>query len=137
MKKTNFFRPFLIRVLTLTTLLVGVHGLQIRSARAASESEILERMKVRAVQIVQAKDAGKIGERPDGLLGLVKSNADAATQRMVDDENADRQSIYASRASQQGQSLDVFMRVMGDSRIDQEKSGRFVQKTDGSWHKKR
>jgi len=67
----------------------------------------------------------------------VKSNADAATQRMVDDENADRQSIYASRASQQGQSLDVFMRVMGDSRIDQEKSGRFVQKTDGSWHKKR
>ena len=28
------------------------------------------------------------------------------------------------------------MRVMGDSRIDNEKPGRFVQKFDGNWTKK-
>ncbi|MBU6376533.1 MAG: DUF1318 domain-containing protein [Bdellovibrionales bacterium] len=105
--------------------------------RASSEAETLERMKNRAAQVVQAKDAGKVGERPDGLLGVVKGDVDAATRKIVDDENSDRQSVYTGRAAQQGQSLDVFMRVMGDSRIDQEKSGRFIQKVDGSWHKKR
>lgn len=135
MNKIYSLRPF-FRTLALTFLILLGGSMQVRSV-LAGESDTLERMKARVAQIVQAKDAGKIGERPDGLLGLVKPNTDDATQKLLDEENADRQSIYSSRASQQGQSLEVFMRVMGDSRIDQEKSGRFIQKSDGSWQKKK
>ena len=101
----------------------------------AGSEDVLQRMKARVALVVKAKESGKVGEKPDGLLGVVKGS-DEGIQRLVDEENADRKAVYSERAGEQGQDLEVFMRVMGDTRIDQEKSGRFIQKTDGSWLKK-
>ncbi|MEO5667065.1 MAG: YdbL family protein [Bdellovibrionota bacterium] len=93
-------------------------------------------MKDRVPTLVKAKDAGQIGEQRDGLVGLVSDSAPADIKALVADENANRKTVYEARAAEQSKDLEVFMRVMGDSRIDNEKAGRFVQKFDGSWAKK-
>jgi len=103
----------------------------------SSDVVALSAMKERVPALVKAKDAGTVGEQRDGLVGLVKESVSTpAVKTLIEEENANRKEIYSARAKEQGQDLEVFMRVMGDSRIDNEKSGRFVQNFDGSWAKK-
>ncbi len=97
----------------------------------------LESMKERLPALVEAKEAGLVGELPDGLVGLVDaSKADDKTKELVKDENKDRLEIYKSRADKAGQELPIFMKVIGEARIEKEKAGRFFKKADGSWQKK-
>jgi uncharacterized protein YdbL (DUF1318 family) len=116
--------------------LFAVFSLTPALTRAAGEDLALSAMKERVPALVKAKDAGQIGEKRDGLVGLVSESAPAAVKALVEEENKNRLEVYKARAAEQGQDLEVFMRVMGDSRVDNEKSGRFVQKFDGSWAKK-
>ena len=44
-----------------------------------------------------ARQAGKVGEKPDGYLGIV-SGADAALQKIVNDINIKRRALYAQKA---------------------------------------
>ena len=106
----------------------------------------IESMRARIPQIVELKDKGVIGERLDGYLGVVKSDADHAgaggrtstpdAQALVDSENSDRRAEYTKRASAQGQTVDVLATVLGEARIRQEKAGRMVQDASGNWVKK-
>jgi uncharacterized protein YdbL (DUF1318 family) len=97
----------------------------------------LAAMKARVPALVKAKEAGIVGEQQDGLVGLIDaSKADEEVKKLVAAENADRMKIYRERASEQSQELGVFMKVMGEARIEAEKAGRFVQSSDGSWKKK-
>jgi uncharacterized protein len=107
------------------------------SRASGVETVALSAMKERVPELVQAKESGAVGEKRDGLVGLVnESSASAAVKALVEDENKNRRAVYEARAKEQNKDLEVFMRVMGDSRIDNEKPGRFVQKFDGSWTKK-
>lgn len=94
----------------------------------------LDSMRSRAPQIVELKDKGVIGEQADGFLGVVKSEGNA--QSVVDSENRDRKEEYQKRATAQGQSLDVFSKVLGEARLRQEKAGRMIKGADGNWTKK-
>ena len=117
--------------------LFAVFSLSPAISQAAGEDALaLSAMKERVPVLVKAKDAGHVGEKRDGLVGIVSDSAPATAKTLVDEENKNRTEVYSARAKEQGQDLEVFMRVMGDSRIDNEKSGRFVQKFDGSWAKK-
>ena len=91
-------------------------------------------MRARIPQVVKLKDSGHIGEKRDGLLGVVKSSPEAS--KVVAEENKDRLEVYKTRASSQGHPLPTFMKVMGDERIKKEKSGRYIQDAAGSWKKK-
>lgn len=97
----------------------------------------LAAMKARVPDLVKAKEAGLIGEQQDGLVGLVNgAKADAQLLKLIADENEDRLQIYKTRSTEQSQAINVFMKVMGEARIESEKKGRFFQSTDGSWKKK-
>lgn len=107
-------------------------------SRAAGVDAIaLSAMKERVPELVRAKESGAVGEKRDGLVGLVnESSASTAAKALIEEENKNRRTVYEARAKEQGKDLEVFMRVMGDSRIDNEKPGRFIQKFDGTWSKK-
>ena len=94
----------------------------------------LASMRARVPQIIALKDKGVIGEKLDGLLGVVKASSKAKS--VVKAENKDRLSVYKKRAKKGGTSLPTFMKVMGEERIKKEKPGRFIQNAQGSWVKK-
>jgi len=89
----------------------------------------LESMTARVPQIVDLKSSGAIGEQADGYLGVVKPNAQA--EQLVAAENADRKKVYEERSRAQGQSLDVFCKVMGQARQQKEPSGRWIKSPSG------
>ncbi len=94
----------------------------------------LESMKARVPKLVALKDAGLVGEKRDGMVGVVKSGADAAS--VVAAENKDRLEVYQARAKESGVALPAFMKVMGEERTKRESSGRFIQNDRGDWTKK-
>lgn len=94
----------------------------------------LDAMRARVPELVELKDKGAVGEQLDGLLGVV--NASGSADAVVRAENADRLSVYKDRAKSQGVDLTTFMKVMGEERIKQEKSGRYVQDAQSRWIKK-
>lgn len=94
----------------------------------------IDAMRARVPQVVELKEKGAIGEKLDGLLGVV--NGAGGADSVVQSENADRLSVYKDRAKSQGVDLATFMKVMGEERIKQEKSGRYVQDAQGQWTKK-
>ena len=94
----------------------------------------IETMRARAPKIVELKDKGFIGEQADGFLGVVEDKEGAAA--LVAEENADRRNVYTERAKSQGQSLEVFMAVLGGGKMRQEPSGRFIRDSSGKWQKK-
>lgn len=95
----------------------------------------LESMRARVPRIIELKDQGTVGEKLDGLLGVVSSSGEA--QSVVTAENADRLEVYKERAKQGSVGLETFMKVMGDERIAKEKPGRMVQDKQGNWTKKK
>ncbi len=97
----------------------------------------LDSMKARLPELVKAKEDGIVGEQPDGLVGIVDpAKASAEIKAIVKAENNDRLDIYKKRAEKSGQDYAVFIKVIGEARIEKEKSGRYFKKMDGSWDKK-
>ncbi len=94
----------------------------------------IESMKQRAPKLAEIKDQGFIGEKPDGLVGLVKPNSEV--EALVTAENDDRMEIYRERAAQGGHPLATFMKVMGEARIKNEKPNRYVMNGNGEWVRK-
>lgn len=94
----------------------------------------LEAIKARLPKLVELKDQGLLGEQPDGLVGVIKSTPEA--EEIARAENKDRMAVYNERAAAQGQSVETLMRVLGEARIRQEKTGRQFKDASGSWVKK-
>ncbi|MEE4175482.1 MAG: YdbL family protein [Xanthomonadales bacterium] len=89
-----------------------------------------------AAALDQAKADGWIGEKPDGYLGLVRSDAPADVQALVRDVNAKRKARYQQIASQQGAPLAEVEKVGGQTAIDKTRAGHYVMDTSGRWRKK-
>lgn len=53
-----------------------------------------------------ARQAGYIGERPDGYVALVDSNAPGSVRQLVDEINAQRRAAYQNIANQTGVPVD-------------------------------
>ena len=71
-------------------------------AMAESKDAVTARMKQRFPQLASAKDAGKIGETPQGFAEAVKPEfaKEAAVARLIAEENADRKELYAILAKE-------------------------------------
>lgn len=82
-----------------------------------------------------ARAAGLIGERPDGLVGLVAA-ASPAVESLVKDINSRRLSQYQEIARRTGTSLPAVQAVAGEKAIQQAPSGSFVMDDKGGWRRK-
>lgn len=79
-----------------------------------------------------ARSAGKVGEQPDGYLGIVGA-ADPALQRVVDDINIKRRAVYAEKAKENGATLEAYALTAGCQAIARTTAGEKYRAPDGSW----
>ena len=79
-----------------------------------------------------ARSAGKIGEQPDGYLGIVGA-ADPALQRVVDDINIKRRAVYAEKAKENNATLEAYALTSGCIAVAATKPGEKYRAPDGSW----
>ncbi|HYD32435.1 MAG TPA: YdbL family protein [Azospirillaceae bacterium] len=86
-------------------------------------------------RLAQAKQAGLVGEKPDGLAGVV-AGASADVQALVDRINAERLQRYKQVARENGTSVDKVMAVAGARLIERTPAGQYVMAPSGRWVKK-
>ncbi len=79
-----------------------------------------------------AREGGRVGEQPDGYLGIV-GNADPALQRLVDDINIKRRAIYAEKAKEKKTTLEAYALTSGCEAIARTTPGEKYQAPDGTW----
>ena len=83
-----------------------------------------------------AKQAGQVGERPDGLVGVVSGSAPADMVALVDRVNAERLARYEEIAASTGSTLDAVQAVAGAQLIDRTPAGQYIMTAAGKWMKK-
>ena len=89
-----------------------------------------------AISLDDAKAAGYVGERTDGLLGLVRSDAPADIKQLVQSVNAKRKQSYANIAKKNGTTVAAVASLAGEKAIARTKPGNFIQDASGRWVKK-
>ncbi len=87
-----------------------------------------------ALDLQQAKQQGYVGERLDGLVGVVRTVSEV--EIIVNDVNRKRLGKYQEIAQRTGTSLTVVQSRAGQLNIERTESGHYVQLADGSWRKK-
>ena len=80
-------------------------------------------------------EAGTVGERIDGLLGVVGS-ADAQTVRKVQEVNNKRRALYERVAQETGTTISQVARVTGEKQIAKLSSGQHYMDEAGNWKRK-
>jgi hypothetical protein len=79
-----------------------------------------------------AREAGLVGERIDGYLGIV-GRATPELQRIVDDINIKRRAVYARKAQQNNATIEEYALTSGCQAIARTEPGEKYQAPDGSW----
>ncbi|MCW2243328.1 YdbL family protein [Azospirillum canadense] len=84
--------------------------------------------------LADAKAAGQIGERPDGLVGAV-TGAPASAAQLADQVNAQRMARYQDIAKSNGTSVDKVQALAGQQLIERTPAGLYVLSA-GRWVRK-
>jgi uncharacterized protein YdbL (DUF1318 family) len=85
----------------------------------------------------QARAAGIVGERPDGLLGLVDPNAPASVKSLVQSINAQRLLKYQDLAKKQNVPVEQVGAIAGEKTISERvKPGWYYMDSSGNWVQK-
>lgn len=79
-----------------------------------------------------ARAEGKVGEQPDGYLGIVGA-PNPALQRLVDDINIKRRAVYAEKARENNATLEAYALTAGCQAIARTSPGEKYKAPDGSW----
>lgn len=79
-----------------------------------------------------ARAEGKVGEQPDGYLGIVGA-PNPALQRLVDDINIKRRAVYAEKARENNATLEAYALTAGCQAIARTSPGEKYRAPDGSW----
>lgn len=88
-----------------------------------------------ALTVDAAKQQGLVGERPDGMLGIVASgNPEVST--LVDTTNAERLAKYQAIAAKNGTELEQVKTLAGKKLIESAGSGEYIMTAGGGWQKK-
>lgn len=87
-----------------------------------------------AMTLDEAKAKGLVGEQLDGYLGLVVQNSEA--EKVIEDVNARRKSLYQKLAKKNGVSLDVVAKLAAEKAAEKTQSGHYIQNMAGEWVKK-
>ncbi|HND62073.1 MAG TPA: YdbL family protein [Opitutaceae bacterium] len=123
--KSTLFRLF---------LLVCSLGLMLPALRAEDLGTVKARMNQRLGNIDHLKASGSIGENLRGYLEMRDGSGSAAA--VVSAENADRETVYAAIAKQTGSSSETVGRARARQIAAGSAPGVWLQREDGSWHKK-
>lgn len=79
-----------------------------------------------------ARAAGKIGEQPDGYLGIVGA-ADKTLQDLVNDINIKRKAVYTEKAAENKATIEAYALTAGCQAIARTTPGEKYMAPDGSW----
>lgn len=82
-----------------------------------------------------AKNAGYVGEKVDGTLGIVRADAPQDVQALVEEINEKRLASYREIAAKNGIPLEAVAHEAGKKLISRTESGHWVQ-ANGVWIKK-
>lgn len=126
MKHSHLFRLLFL----ITASLIGA-----TLVRAENLGAVKARIEQRLASVDALKDRGVIGENNRGFVE-VRGNAAAADQRIVADENADRQTVYAAIAAQSRESADAVGRARAHKIAASARPGQWIQDAGGAWKKK-
>ncbi len=85
--------------------------------------------------LAAAKTAGQIGERPDGLVGVVPG-APPLVEAVAAEVNAQRLARYRQIAQSNGTALDKVQAVAGQQLVERTPAGQFVMTPAGQWLRK-
>ncbi len=88
-----------------------------------------------AIELDTAKAQGLVGEKPDGLLGIVGAPT-GELQALVSDVNTRRMAVFRDIAAKNGQGLAAVQAVSGDEFISRTPRGQYVMDSTGHWTKK-
>jgi hypothetical protein len=88
-----------------------------------------------AADLDKAKQAGQIGERADGYLGLVMESAPSDVRELVADINGKRKSEYMRIARENDLSLEQVQALAGKKAIAKTPGGQWILK-NGGWTRK-
>ena len=87
-----------------------------------------------ALDLQSAKEAGQVGEKADGYLGIV-SNAPGVAA-LVQDINQKRRAAYEDIAQKNGTSLQAVEEVAGRKAVERTPAGQFIMSPGGQWVRK-
>ncbi len=88
-----------------------------------------------AMDVATAKAEGLVGERPDGLLGVVNPPGSMEVQLLVKDTNEGRMRIYIGMSQRQKVSLPQIQAIAAENLIARTTPGQYVF-SNGNWVKK-
>jgi|ERR1044072_5979099 len=83
-----------------------------------------------------ARAAGLVGERPDGLVAAVSPSAPANVQSLVQSVNAQRLEKYQQISAQKGVPVEQVGAIAGEKIISKLKAGLYYMDSSGNWVKK-
>ena len=90
-----------------------------------------------ANELDDARNAGVIGERPDGLIGAVSSSVPANILSLIESVNNARLESYRALAEKEGTRVEAVQAVAGQRQIEKAvQNGWYVMDADGSWRKR-
>jgi len=123
MMNRHTFLPLLVVVLSLFFTASVLHAASIK-----------DRMAERIPAINALKDQGLVGENNAGFLEF--RTGQKPSQALIQDENKDRQSVYAAIAKKEGVSVQLVGQRRAKMLADNGKSGHWFQAADGKWYQK-
>ncbi|HRC26893.1 MAG TPA: YdbL family protein [Alphaproteobacteria bacterium] len=88
-----------------------------------------------AMDLASAKAQGLVGERPDGLVGIVSPPGPPELQAMVGGVNDGRLETYRDIGAKQGTPLAQVQALAGQSLISKTPSGQYIMIPGGVWKK--
>jgi len=135
MKKLLFLPTLLIMLLSMAPSVAQAAEYNIKEMTPEVQ-QALDGRKGRYSQLSEFKAQGVIGENNRGYVELLTD--DSGAQRIVDQENRDRKTIYTTIARQNGieDELGTIERVFAQVQRDKASDGEMVQSEEGEWTKK-
>lgn len=104
------------------------------SVWAEDMQAIKQRMLQRKPTIDALKKSGALGEGADGYLHVKEAAGNAAAVAQA--ENNDRRTVNQMIAQKEGSTVELVARKASAFLINNSPPGSWVQKPDGTWHKK-
>ena len=89
-----------------------------------------------ALTLDTAKSQGLVGEKPDGLLGIVTASPSPDVKSLVDTTNAARLQRYADIAAKEKTPVEQVQAVAGQKLVNATLAGEYIMNAAGEWQKK-